>query len=88
MAKVFASEAYQKAARWFSQMAGAEGLLEFGEDGADIGFAGRRIRFPITSRHQAQNALTALTAYEAMGLPLDRADEGAAGVQISKWRGE
>ena len=40
------------------------------------------------SRHQAQNALTALTAYEAMDLPLDRLEEGAAAVQLSKWRGE
>ena len=38
--------------------------------------------------HQAQNAFTALTAYEAMDLPLDRLDEGAASVQLSRWRGE
>ena len=47
-------------------------------DGAHVAFGERRIRFPLTSRHQAQNALTALTAYEAMDLPLDRLEEGAA----------
>ena len=62
--------------------------VELREDGAHVAFGERRIRFPLTSRHQAQNALTALTAYEAMDLPLDRLEEGAAKVQLSKWRGE
>jgi len=62
--------------------------VELRDDGAHVAFRGGRIRFPFTSRHQAQNALTALTAYEALGLPLDRLDESAAGVQISPWRGE
>jgi UDP-N-acetylmuramoyl-tripeptide--D-alanyl-D-alanine ligase len=62
--------------------------VELREDGADVAFGNRRIRFPLTSRHQAQNALTALTAYEAMDLPLDRLDESAAQVALSKWRGE
>jgi UDP-N-acetylmuramoyl-tripeptide--D-alanyl-D-alanine ligase len=62
--------------------------VELREDGAHVAFAGRRIRFPLTSRHQAQNALTALTAYEALGLPLDRVDEGAANVRLSRSRGE
>jgi alkylation response protein AidB-like acyl-CoA dehydrogenase len=34
MTKLFATEAYQKASRWFQQMAGAEGLLQFHEPGA------------------------------------------------------
>jgi UDP-N-acetylmuramoyl-tripeptide--D-alanyl-D-alanine ligase len=62
--------------------------VELGEDGADIAFGKRRIRFPLTSRHQAQNAFTAMTAYEAMDLPLDRLEESAARVQLSRWRGE
>jgi UDP-N-acetylmuramoyl-tripeptide--D-alanyl-D-alanine ligase len=62
--------------------------VELREDGAYVAFGGRRIRFPLTSRHQAQNALTAMTAYEAMDLPLDRLEEGAAQVQLSQWRGE
>jgi UDP-N-acetylmuramoyl-tripeptide--D-alanyl-D-alanine ligase len=58
------------------------------KDGAHVAFAGRRIGFPLTSRHQAQNALTALVTYEALGLPLDRLEEGAAAVELSRWRGE
>ena len=34
MTKLFASEAYQKASRWFQEMAGADGLLQFDEPGA------------------------------------------------------
>ena len=34
MTKIFATEAYQKASRWFQEAAGAEGLLQFGEPGA------------------------------------------------------
>ncbi len=62
--------------------------VELRADGAHVAFGDRRIRFPLTSRHQAQNALTALTAYAAMDLPLDRLEEGAASVRLSKWRGE
>jgi UDP-N-acetylmuramoyl-tripeptide--D-alanyl-D-alanine ligase len=62
--------------------------VELRADGAHVSHAGRRFRFPLTSRHQAQNALTALVAYDALGLPLDRAQEGADGVELSRWRGE
>jgi UDP-N-acetylmuramoyl-tripeptide--D-alanyl-D-alanine ligase len=62
--------------------------VELRDDGAHVAFAGRRIRFPLSSRHQAQNALTALTAYEALGLPLDRLEEGAAAVRLSPSRGD
>ena len=62
--------------------------VELRGDGAHVAFSGGRIRFPLTSRHQAQNALTALTAYEALGLPLDRLEESAAAVRLSPWRGE
>ena len=62
--------------------------VELREDGAHVAFGGDRIRFPFNSRHQAQNALTALVAYEALGLPLDRLQEGADGVELSRWRGE
>jgi UDP-N-acetylmuramoyl-tripeptide--D-alanyl-D-alanine ligase len=62
--------------------------VELGDDGAAVAFRGRRIRFNVGSRHQAQNALTALHAYEALGLPLDRAHEGATRVRLSRWRGE
>jgi UDP-N-acetylmuramoyl-tripeptide--D-alanyl-D-alanine ligase len=62
--------------------------VELGDDGAQVAFRGQQVRFPLTSRHQAQNALTAMTAYEALGLPLDRLAEGAAGARLSPWRGE
>ncbi|MDQ3066269.1 MAG: UDP-N-acetylmuramoyl-tripeptide--D-alanyl-D-alanine ligase, partial [Actinomycetota bacterium] len=62
--------------------------VELREDGAHVAFGGGRIRFPFGSRHQAQNALTAMTAYDALGLPLDRLAESAASVQLSRWRGE
>jgi UDP-N-acetylmuramoyl-tripeptide--D-alanyl-D-alanine ligase len=62
--------------------------VELRDDGAYVAFGGGRIRFPLTSRHQAQNALTAMTAYEALGLPLERLAESAATVLLSPWRGE
>jgi UDP-N-acetylmuramoyl-tripeptide--D-alanyl-D-alanine ligase len=57
-------------------------------DGATIAFRGQEIRFPLTATHQLQNALTALQAYDALALPLERAGEGAARVAVSRWRGE
>ena len=62
--------------------------VDFRADGAHVAFLGGRVRFPLTSRHQAQNALTALTAYDALGLPLERLQEAADRVQLSRWRGE
>jgi UDP-N-acetylmuramoyl-tripeptide--D-alanyl-D-alanine ligase len=46
------------------------------------------LELPFTQRHLAENVLAALTAYDALGLPLDRAGEGAARIQLSPWRGE
>ena len=43
---------------------------------------------PFTQRHLAENVLAALTAYAALGLPLDRAHEGVATITLSPWRGE
>jgi UDP-N-acetylmuramoyl-tripeptide--D-alanyl-D-alanine ligase len=62
--------------------------VELREDGAHVAFGGERIRFPLTSRHQAQNALTALTAYDALGLPLNELQSAADTVELSRWRGE
>jgi UDP-N-acetylmuramoyl-tripeptide--D-alanyl-D-alanine ligase len=62
--------------------------VELDDDGALVRFRDRRVRFPLRARHQAQNALTALYAYEALGLPLDRVEEGAAAVRLSRWRDE
>ena len=47
-----------------------------------------RLELPFTQRHLVENVLAALTAYEALGLPLDRAREGAAQIELSAWRGE
>jgi UDP-N-acetylmuramoyl-tripeptide--D-alanyl-D-alanine ligase len=68
-------------------------------DPAGVDFAGGRGRFPVdgqivelelpfTQRHQAVNTLAALHAYAALGLPLDRAQEGASSIELSPWRGE
>jgi UDP-N-acetylmuramoyl-tripeptide--D-alanyl-D-alanine ligase len=40
------------------------------------------------ARHQAENAVAALLAFEALGLPLDEVQAGADGVELSRWRGE
>ncbi len=52
--------------------------------------AGRELalRLPFTQRHLAENVLAALTAYDALGLPLERAHEGAEAISLSRWRGE
>jgi UDP-N-acetylmuramoyl-tripeptide--D-alanyl-D-alanine ligase len=46
------------------------------------------LEVPFTQRHHAVNTLAALHAYAALGLPLDRAHEGAHGIRLSPWRGE
>ena len=46
------------------------------------------LELPFTQRHLAANVLAALTAYDALGLPLERAAEGAAAISLSRWRGE
>ncbi len=59
---------------------------------ARVGFAlGERtleLEFPFTARYQAVNALAALHAYDALGLPLDDVQRGAGEVHLSRWRGE
>ena len=39
-------------------------------------------------RHLAENVFAALIAYEALGLPPERAHEGAGSIVLSRWRGE
>ena len=43
---------------------------------------------PFVQRHFAENMLGALVAYGALGLPLERAQEGASQIRFSRWRGE
>ena len=47
-----------------------------------------RLELPFDAKHMAGNTLAALTAYHALGLPLDRAQEGVSRIAISPWRGE
>ena len=42
----------------------------------------------VSSRYNATNALAALAAYRALGLPLARAQRGAGEIRLSPWRGE
>jgi UDP-N-acetylmuramoyl-tripeptide--D-alanyl-D-alanine ligase len=58
--------------RWRFHVGGEELLLEL----------------PFERRYLAGNVLAALTAYHALGLPLERAQEGAARIAPSPWRGE
>jgi UDP-N-acetylmuramoyl-tripeptide--D-alanyl-D-alanine ligase len=46
------------------------------------------IEFSFSGRHNAVNALAALGAYQALGLPLRKAQRGARHVRLSRWRGE
>jgi UDP-N-acetylmuramoyl-tripeptide--D-alanyl-D-alanine ligase len=46
------------------------------------------IEFSFSGRHNATNALAALAAYHALGLPLGKAQRGARQVKLSRWRGE
>lgn len=46
------------------------------------------LELPFTQRHLAVNTLAALHAYDALGLPLDRAHEGIPALELSPWRGQ
>jgi UDP-N-acetylmuramoyl-tripeptide--D-alanyl-D-alanine ligase len=50
-----------------------------------VRFGGREICFSFTARHQASNAVAALTVVEALGLPLP---DGIVDVPFSRWRCE
>jgi UDP-N-acetylmuramoyl-tripeptide--D-alanyl-D-alanine ligase len=74
-------------------------VIRVGEDARLRSFHDRRLQaeldgqqveldVPFRAPHQAENALTAVAAYWALGLPLDRAQEGAAKIELSRLRGE
>ena len=46
------------------------------------------LELPFDQRHLAENVLGSLTAYHALGLPLEHAEEGASRIRPSAWRGE
>jgi UDP-N-acetylmuramoyl-tripeptide--D-alanyl-D-alanine ligase len=72
-------------------------LRRFGPEDVELVDGGARFRIdgssvelelPFTQRHHATNALAALHAYAALGLPLERAHEGAKDIALSPWRGQ
>jgi UDP-N-acetylmuramoyl-tripeptide--D-alanyl-D-alanine ligase len=72
-------------------------IRRFGPDDVDVRDGHTRIsldgevvelELPFTQHHLAVNALAALHAYAALGLPLARAAEGAPHIRLSPWRGE
>ena len=64
--------------------------VQLKDGGARFRIDGRTVdlRLPFTQRHHVTNALAALHAYAALGLPLDRAAEGARNIALSPWRGQ
>jgi UDP-N-acetylmuramoyl-tripeptide--D-alanyl-D-alanine ligase len=46
------------------------------------------LSFNFTARHHALNALAALHAYDALGLPLEHATRGSSQIAFSRWRGD
>ncbi len=47
-----------------------------------------RLAVPLPGRHNLDNALAAVAAACALGVPLDTAVAGIAGASVSRWRGE
>ncbi len=65
-------------------------VLSFEHGVAVFRFDGRELELnlDLAMAHNAVNALAALHAYAALGLPLDRAQEGASQIELSRWHGE
>ena len=74
-------------------------VIRVGEDVRLLGFEGGRLEVdvrgelvelatPFRARHQAENTVVAIAVYTALGLPLDRVQEGAADIELSRLRGE
>jgi UDP-N-acetylmuramoyl-tripeptide--D-alanyl-D-alanine ligase len=57
---------------------GSRAVLAIGDEELEL-------EFPFTARHQAQNAVAALLAARALGVPLP---DGRVEVELSRWRGE
>jgi 3-oxocholest-4-en-26-oyl-CoA dehydrogenase alpha subunit len=74
MAKIFATENYQKAVGWFQRMAGAEGLLGFGTDGAAEGWIDYDARHaPVTTIYGGTSEINRNNVAERhLGLPRAR----------------
>jgi UDP-N-acetylmuramoyl-tripeptide--D-alanyl-D-alanine ligase len=65
-------------------------LHSFGDGRLQAELGGEQVELdvPFRAPYQAENALTALATYWALGLPLDRAQDGAARIELSRLRGE
>ena len=65
-------------------------LLGFDSGHFEADVLGERVdlELPFTARYQAENTLTALAVYAGLGLPLDRAEDGASQIRLSRLRGE
>lgn len=65
-------------------------LLDFEDGRLETEVLGERVELatPFRSRHQAENTVVAIAVYTALGLPLDRVQEGAADIELSRLRGE
>ena len=59
--------------------------VELRDGHAHVRYAGRAIEFSFAARHQAWNAVAALTVCEALGVPLP---EGPVDVSFSRWRSQ
>ncbi|MGZ4354719.1 MAG: UDP-N-acetylmuramoyl-tripeptide--D-alanyl-D-alanine ligase [Gaiellaceae bacterium] len=60
-----------------------DGRGVFRVDGREL-----ELELNLPQRHNAVNALVALNLYAALGLPLDRAQEGAGAIAFSPWHGQ
>jgi UDP-N-acetylmuramoyl-tripeptide--D-alanyl-D-alanine ligase len=70
---------------------GEDARLRSFDDGrvqAELGGAQVELDVPFRAPHQAENALTALATYWALGLPLERVEDGAKRIELSRLRGE
>jgi UDP-N-acetylmuramoyl-tripeptide--D-alanyl-D-alanine ligase len=65
-------------------------LRSFDDGRLEVEIGGEQVALavPFRSPHQVENTLTALAAYWALGLPLNRVQEGAAQIELSRLRGE
>jgi len=62
--------------------------FELRGDGAVVATSLGSIEVNFSMRHLAENVVYALAAYRALGLPLDRAAEGASAIAFADWRNQ